>query len=118
MNKLNKSVLKKTFPFLKIISQLPLSDRKKILKHSKGDKLIHKSLRELAYNYLKGNLKTKKQPKKSDILFMRNLVKKENTSKKCSCAKRAKHLQKGAGILSLLIPAVATLVSSLVSRKS
>lgn len=114
---IEKSILRKTYPFLKIISELPLKDRKRILKKTNGDEALHKSLRELSRNYLKGNIKTKKKFKKSDLKLMQNLADKKNKTCKCSCKKRSQHLQKGAGILSVLIPAVASLVTSIINKK-
>lgn len=114
---IEKSILRKTFPFLKIISELPLKDRKRILRKTNGDQSLHKSLRELSHNYLKGNIKTIKKPKKSDYLLMRALADKKNKTCKCSCKKRSHHLQKGAGLISLLIPAVASLMTSLINKK-
>lgn len=113
---LEDSIILKTFPFLKIVSELPAKEREKILKMTNGDESIHKSLRELSYNYLNGNLKTNKKPKKSDIKLMYELTKEKNRTKYCDCEKRSYHIQKGSGILTFLIPAVATLLSSLINK--
>lgn len=104
--------LKKTLPFLKIVSKLPLKSRKKILKETKGDKDIYKSFREMSVNVLDGNLKVKKL-KPGHIKFMKSIVKNENKTSKCTCAKRSKFNQNGAGILSLLIPAITALTTLL-----
>ena len=50
------SVLRKTFPFLKIVTGLPPKSRKRILKELNGDKDIYKSMREIAVNTLNGNV--------------------------------------------------------------
>ena len=121
--KFSNSSISKTLPILDIINKFPDSMRRKILKKFNGNPLIHKSMRELSYNYLKGNVKTTKKPNKNQLSYMRNITKKENRTVNChcgkckSCNKQSKEIQKGGSLLPLLIPAVATIVSSLISRK-
>ena len=116
--KKKKSVLKKTYPFLKLVSQQPLSLRKKILKNTNGDKAVYKSLREIAVNTLNGNLKIDRNKlKKADVKYLKNLAREENKTSKCTCNKRKKYIQQGAGILGLLIPAITAIASTFLAKK-
>lgn len=106
------SALRKTYGFLKELSEQPLPVRKYALKRTNGNPLIYKSLREMAYNVMKGNVKIdKKKLKPSHMKYLKEITKPENITSLCPCKKRKKLVQEGAGILSLLIPAVTTLAS-------
>lgn len=113
----HKSVLHKTYHFLKLLSQLSPQTRKIVLKSLKGDKKIYKSLRELGVNYLKGNLNINKEHfKKIDIKFLKNITKPEKRTKNCTCSERAEILQQGSGFIGLLAPALISLATSLLSK--
>jgi hypothetical protein len=112
-----KSVLHKTYHFLKLVSQLPAQSRRVILKNTRGDPAIYKSLRELGINYLKGNIKlNKKHLKGKDSKFLSTITKPENKTRSCSCDKRSTIVQKGDGFLGLLAPALISLAASLFTK--
>src|SRR6266516_6146951 len=99
-----KSVLRKTLPLLKLVSELPLSERKSVLKKANGNPLIYQSMREIAHNIINGNVKLNKNKlKKSDLSYLKEISRKENNTKNCNCKKRSRLIQRGAGLLSLVI---------------
>ena len=53
----------KTNPLFNIISKLPPKLLQNILKQTKGDRIILKSLREMSHNYFENNLSSKKVKK-------------------------------------------------------
>ena len=111
------SVLRKTYPFLRIVSTLSPNSRRKILNELNGDQDVYKSMREIAINTVKGNVplstKSKQQLKKFDKTI--HLLNKHRT-KSCSCRKRKQIIQQGSGILPILIPAIAGIISSIISK--
>jgi hypothetical protein len=113
-NKSRKSVLRKTFPFLKIVSKLPLNSRKKILQQTNGDMDILKSLRELAVNAKLGNLKLNKKSLNKNSKYINDLIK--TKPKNCCSTKRKALVQKGGFFLGAAIPILATLASTLFSK--
>ena len=117
-NKKNrKSVLRKTFPFLNAVSRLPLNLNKRVLKVTKGDPAIYKSFREMAFNVQNGNVNiNKKKLRPSDIKFLKDITKKENKTSKCSCAKRSKFIQRGAGLLGLLMSAISAIAPAFMPK--
>lgn len=109
-----RSILRKTLPFLKIVSRLPKKSRKQILRATNGDHDILKSLREIGINSKMGNLKVSKKLLSRQIPYINKLIK--TNPKKCTCAKRKKLVQKGDGLLALAIPALSALASTLFSK--
>jgi hypothetical protein len=106
-----KSVLQKTYPFLKIVSKMPKQSRKTMLKETNGDMDILRSLKELGVNAKLGNLKLNPKKLKKHLPYINELV---NTDiKTCSCAKRKKLIQKGEGFLPLVISALPAILDML-----
>lgn len=101
------SVLKKTYPFLNIVSKLPKKSRDLVLKQTNGDEDIYKSFREIAINSKLGNLKLNKNIIKKYSPIIEELVKTRTSS--CTCAKRKKMIQKGSGLIAAAIPILASI---------
>ena len=115
-NKKNQktSVLKYFYPQFREIAKLSLSQRKKALAEAKGHPLVYKSFREIAKNVLNRNVKFKNADfvdilDKKDVDYLKTLMDKKNTCHSCPCKKRKKYIQQGAGILGILMPAIASL---------
>ena len=109
--KSKKSVLKKTYPFLNIVSKLPKNTRKKVLKQTKGNEEIFRSLRELAINTKLGNLKLNNKASKKFSPYIEKMIKTKTSN--CTCAKRKKLIQNGEGFIAAAIPLLATLAGEL-----
>ena len=109
--KSKKSVLKKTYPFLNIVSKLPKGTRKKVLKQTKGNEEIFRSLRELAINTKLGNLKLNNAANKKFFTVYRkiDLTKTSN----CTCAKRKKFIRNGESFYAAAIPILSSLAGQL-----
>ena len=118
--KVSKS-LKKTLPFLQIVSELPAKHRRIILAHPKigGDQHIFNALHEVSHNALKF-IKLKKNLSKAQLAKLKpelKHLKQFCKLKKRNCAKRrSKIIQKGSGFLPILIPTIVSLVSSLLAK--
>ena len=112
--------LKKTLPFIKIVSKLSQKNRSKILKELKGDHNVYNALNEIAHNTLKGNIKLKK-PQLQKLKRHKKVLEKLCDHRNRNCTKKRQKLieQSGAAwpLLISAIPALASLISSLVSRK-
>ena len=106
--------VRKTIPLLNVISKLSKPNRKKVLSEVGGDDMIYKSLREIAHNTIKGNVKLNKFQKAKLKPYSRTL-KDLCTSPKCS-KRRKKLVVQSGGFLPILIPAVASLIASLVAK--
>ena len=117
--KRKRTILTKTLPFLQIVSQLKPDSRRKILRELNGHTDIYKSMREIAINTVKGNVKLIPNILKRLQPHMPNLKRlcKHKTTK-CSCKKRSALIQQGSGALPFLIPAIAQIVSTLISRSN
>ena len=108
------SSLRKSMPLLKGISTLNEAKRKKVLSDIGQDPTIYHALREIAHNTIKGNVKLNNNQKLK--------LKRHNKTLKalcvnCKCAKKRKKLVvQSGGFLPLLIPAVAGLISSIISK--
>ena len=106
--------LKKTLPFLKIVSKVSKKNRNNLLKEVGGDPLIFKALNEISHNYLRKKHLVKEQhlvkKLKSKEKYLKKFCDKDNY--KC-IKKRRKIIQSGSGILPLLIPAIISLISAL-----
>lgn len=113
-----KSALKKTYQFMKLTGQVSPQLRKKLYKQLRGNKDILRSFKEFSVNYNAGNIPLtpqlrKKLDKHSNLLEQYSSV----NINKC-CEKKASKLnQAGAGIIPLLISALAPIVSSIISSK-
>ena len=106
--------VRKTLPLLKTISKLSKANRSKILSEVGGEDAVYKALREIAHNTIKGNVKLNNYQKaklKPHARTLRNLC----TSNKC-LKRRKKLVVQSGGFLPILIPAVASLISSLVAK--
>src|SRR5882757_10892375 len=105
--------LKNSLPFFKIVARLPDRSRKIILDDLAGDQTAYNAVQEIAYNTIKGNVKLKKSQKTK-------LKKHEKVLKKFCCLKNKKNLKKrkqllvqSGGFLPILIPTVASIITSL-----
>lgn len=103
-----------TLPKLKKIAKFSNLKRKKALLQVGGNADVYKTLREIAHNTLKGKVKFNKFQKKRLKPYSGKLEKLCNFEK---CKKRRKELiVQSGGFLPILIPAVASLISSLVAK--
>jgi len=102
-----KSILKKTYPFLNIVSRLPKKSRDTVLKATNGDKDIFQSIREIALNTQLGNLKLNKHLLHKHMPYIRKIT--NIKTNQCTCGKRKKLIQKGSGFLAAAIPILATI---------
>lgn len=109
--------LKKTLNFLQALTRVKDRDsREVVLKHLGDDKILYDALSEIARNYLKGNInlstsQSKKIKRHSKVL--KELCCKKNRK----CAKKRKELLvQSGGFLPILIPAVASIISAIISR--
>jgi hypothetical protein len=115
MKSVSKS-LQKTLPFLNVVSKLSNENRKRVLKEVGGEKHIYNALHEIAYNTLKGNIKLDKSQSKKLIRHKKLL---ENLCKNNKCAKkRSKLIVQSGGFLPFLIPALASIISAVISRNA
>lgn len=110
-NSLNKSL-----PLLKIVSKLSQKNRNNILKELGGEKTVYNAFHEIAHNTLKGNYKLSK-PQLKKLKPHNNVLKKLciKSNRNC-CKKRKKLIVQSGGFLPILIPAIATILSSIISR--
>ena len=106
--------VRKTLPLLNIIAKMNNTNRKRILSEVGGDDIIYKALKEIAHNTIKGNVKLNKSQKAKLKTHSRTL-KGLCTSNKC-LKRRKKLVEQIGGFLPILIPAVASLISSLVAK--
>ena len=106
--------VRKTVPLLKVIAKLSNANRKKVLSEVGGDEILYKALREIAHNTIKGNVKLNKYQKAKLKPYSRTL---EELCTSTKCLKRRKKLVvQSGGFLPILIPAVASLIASLVAK--
>src|SRR5882757_1151324 len=113
-DRISKS-LKISLPLLRVLSRLTPRVRKIVIKEICGELVIYNSLHELAHNTLSGNLKLDKQQLRK-LKPYKPLLKKLCSLSNRKCAKKRKLLvQKGEGILPILIPALTALFSNLIS---
>jgi len=106
--------LRKSLPLLKVVSKLTKENRKKILSQLGGEDVVYNALREIAHNTIKGNIKLNNIQKSKLKPYSRTL--KELCSTKSCKNKRKKLVVQSGGFLPILIPAVASIISSLVAR--
>ena len=109
--KSRETILRKTYPFMRIISKLPLNSRKKILSQTNGDIDLLKSLRELAINTKLGNLKMNKKMLTKNKPYINKLIK--NKPKNCCLKKRKNLVQNGGFFLGAAIPLLTALAGGL-----
>ena len=108
--------LKKSFPLLKMTAGMSKDNRSRILKEMGGDKTVYNALHEIAFNTIKGNYKLPNSHSKK-LKAYKPLLQQFCMSKNKSCAKKRKHLiEQSGGFLPILIPALATVLSSIISR--
>jgi len=108
--------LKKSFPLLKITAGMNKENRAKILKDLGGDKTVYNALYEIAHNTIKGNYKMPNAQSRKLKPF-KPLLQQFCIGKNKSCAKkRRKLIEQSGGLLPILIPALATVLSSIISR--
>jgi len=108
--------LRKSFPLLKMTANMSKDNRQRILKEIGGDETVYNALHEIAYNTIKGNYKLpithSKKLKRYNPLLEEFCV-----TKNKSCSKKRKQLiEQSGGFLPILIPALATIISSIISR--
>ena len=106
--------LQKSLPLLNVLSKLSPRVRRIVLKEISGEKILYNSLHELAHNTLNGRLKLSTQQVKKLKPFKR-LLQQLCLASNRKCSKKRKQLvQKGEGILPILIPALTALFSSII----
>ena len=109
--------LKENFPVIQLLSKIKnAKKRKNILKEIEGDQNIYDSIAEIIRNNQKGNIKlTKLQTNK--LKKYNKVLKGFCCSKNKKCFKKRKNLLiQSGGVLPILIPAVASILSSLFNR--
>jgi hypothetical protein len=106
--------IKNCFDKLRFIASIKdPSLRKKILSSMHND-CLYLALNEIALNTVKGNLKLKSQQKKK-LYKHRNLIKKLST-KTNNRVKRRKLVTQSGGFLPILIPALASILTTLITN--
>ena len=123
--KRNKSVLKKTYPFLNLMynNNIPKRTREMLLRKTNGNTDLLKSAKEIALNIDKGNLNVGAKKKKISPYIKKVLkcnveeCKHPGRAKKCStCKHQTQMLQKGDGFFAVAIPVIASIAASLMNR--
>jgi hypothetical protein len=108
--------LKLTLPFLKILSKLSKTNRLNILKEIGGDQHLFNALHEIAHNTLNRRVKLDKAQIKKLKPYKRILEELcDQNSRKCG-KRRKKLVQQGSGFLPILIPAIVSVLSSILSK--
>jgi hypothetical protein len=108
--------LKLTLPLLKILSRLSKRTRLLILKEIGGDQHLFNALHEIAHNTLNRRVKLEKSQIKKLRPYKRILEELcDQNSRKCK-KKRKKLVQQGSGFLPILIPAIVSVLSSILSK--
>ena len=110
----NKTILRKTYPFLNLVSRLPEESRDIVLEGTNGDKDVFKSIREIALNTQLGNLKLDKHLLREHMPYIKEITKVKTSQ--CTCGKRKKLIQKGSGFLAAAIPILATIAYELFKK--
>jgi hypothetical protein len=114
--KCRESVLRKTYPFLEIVGELDKRSIDKIFKQLGGNKEILNTFKEFSINLNKDNIpldeKLRKKLKKHRKYFAK--LHKCDINR-CHPRSRAILNQKGAGILPLMLSALAPIISSIIS---
>ena len=108
--------LRKTLPVLKIVSKLNNKNKRSVLNQLGGEKKIFNALHEIAHNTLNGNLKLKKNQinkLRPHRKVLENLC--VPSSRKCS-KKRKKLIVQSGGFLPILIPALTSILSAIISK--
>ena len=106
--------LGKALPFLKLVSNLSNQNRRRVLRELGGDKTVYNALNEIAHNTIKGKVKLNKSQSrklKPHRKILENLCK--PTNRNCSKKRKSLIVQSG-GFLPILIPALATILSTII----
>ena len=104
------SNLNKTLPFLKVVTKLSPTNRKKVLKEVGSDKIVYNSLHEIAHNTLKGRVKLDKKQQKKLKPYLKTL---NHICKKPKCLKKQQNLiVQSGGAFPILIPAISALLTA------
>jgi len=108
--------LRKSFPLLKMTANMKRDNRQRILKEIGGDETVYNALHEIAYNTIKGNYKHPITHSKK-LKRYKPLLQEFCVSKNKTCSRKRKQLiEQSGGFLPILIPALATIISSIISR--
>src|SRR5437868_13481386 len=109
--------VRKALPLLKFLANVPDNRiRTYNLKLLDGDPTVFDAMREISGNYLKGRIKLNSSQSKR-LARKKDVLKKFHCSKvRRDCKLRNKVLVQSGGILPLLIPAAATVISTLLSK--
>ena len=108
--------LNKALPVLRIVSKLNKRNKRSVLNQLGGEKTVFNALHEIAYNTLNGNLKLKKnqiRKLRPHRKVLENLC--LPSSRKCSKRRKKLIIQSG-GFLPILIPALTSIITALISR--
>lgn len=117
MTKTISKSLQKSFPLLQLLTKLSNKNRSNVLKDLGNEKIIYNSLQEIAHNTLNGKVQLNKHQKRKIKPYekvLKNLC--CNRNRKC-CKKRKKLIIQSGGFLPILIPAIAAILTSLISSK-
>lgn len=115
-NRIIPKSLKKSLPFLQIVAKLSDINRKNVLKEVGGEKILYNALHEIAHNTLNGNFKLNRNQLKRlkpHTKTLKNLC--VNSNRNCS-KKRKKLIVQSGGYLQFLIPALASILPTIISK--
>ena len=107
--------LKKSLPLLRVLSRLAPPVRKIVINEICNELVIYNSLHELAHNTLSGRLKLNKHQLEELEPYHRLLTELCSASNRKCAKKRRLLVQEVEGILPILIPALASIISSIVT---
>ena len=107
--------LRMSLPFLKLYAKFPPQMRKIYIKAICEEEVIYKALHELAHNTLNGKIKLNTK-QAIQIKPFKNILKQLCLASNRKCPKKRRRLvQKGGAILPILLPAIASLLASIIS---
>ena len=107
--------LRMSLPFLKLYAKFPPQMRKIYIKAICDEEIIYKALHELAHNTLNGNIKLNKK-QINQIKPYRNILRQLCLASNRKCSKKRRRLvQKGGAILPIILPAIASLLASIIT---
>ena len=108
--------LKKSLPLLKTVTRLSPANRKRILTELGGETHLYNALHEIAHNTLKGRVKLNPNQKRKLTAHKRTLTNLcDSKYRKCS-KKRKQLISQSGGFLPILIPAIASILGSVVGN--
>ena len=96
--------LRMSLPFFRLYTFLPPRMQKDYLKHIREEIVVYKALHELAHNILNGNIKLNKKEENLIKPYRKTLKDLCIASNKNCLKKRKRLIQRGAGIVRVVVP--------------